>query len=398
VVQRIARKIPVLKMGVRFPPRAYKNVNVYGTSAHFLCVGVSYFLCDFFVRKYHEIYHVTLLVILDNFYKEGATIKRRGALTNVHARQVVENIAKQTPQTELKNFPETAVEFLRHCRIKGLSPDTVKFYEKELKQTRCAFAEVGMPLLDLRKITTDHIERFIEYQQEIGRATSTINSRLRAGRTFFNYCLRKNYIQSNPYDGIKQLRARHEIGPTFTKRQLKRLLDAPDATTFVGLRDLAIMLTFAHTGIRLTELTSLRVQDVSFDEKGAINVQHAKNRYARRIPLTVRLRAVLKAYVEERGVLSHDSLFINVEDGPINARTIQERLKQYGKATGVDKEVPVSPHAYRRTFCRLKVEAGTNIFVLQRLTGHNSLEILKRYVQIYGRDLEEAIEQGFDGM
>jgi integrase/recombinase XerD len=58
--------------------------------------------------------------------------------------------------------------------------------------------------------------------------------------------------------------------------------------------------------------------------------------------------------------------------------------------------VSVSPHAFRRTFCRLKVEAGTNLFVLQRLTGHQSLEILKRYVEIYGTDLEDAIEQGID--
>jgi integrase/recombinase XerD len=68
------------------------------------------------------------------------------------------------------------------------------------------------------------------------------------------------------------LRKRHEVGATLTKRQLKLLLDAPDVTTFIGLRDLALMLTFAHTGIRLSELTSLRVQDVSFDGKGAVNV------------------------------------------------------------------------------------------------------------------------------
>ena len=156
------------------------------------------------------------------------------------------------------------------------------------------------------------------------------------------------------------------------------------------------MLTFAHTGIRLTELTSLRVQDVSFDGKGAINVQRAKNRYARRIPLTNRLKQVLKAYIEERGVLNHDSLFIGIENESLGARQIQDRLKIYGKQTGVEKEVAVSPHAFRRTFCRLKVEAGTNIFVLQRLTGHQSLEVLKRYVEIYGKDLEKAIEQGLE--
>ena len=94
--------------------------------------------------------------------------------------------------------------------------------------------------------------------------------------------------------------------------------------------------------------------------------------------------------------MNHDSLFIGIENEPFGARQIQDRLKIYGKQTGVEKEVAVSPHAFRRTFCRLKVEAGTNIFVLQRLTGHQSLEVLKRYVEIYGKDLEKAIEQGLE--
>jgi integrase/recombinase XerD len=158
------------------------------------------------------------------------------------------------------------------------------------------------------------------------------------------------------------------------------------------------MLTFAHTGIRLTELTSLRLKDVSFDGKGAINVQHAKNRYARRIPLTKRLRAILKAYIQERGVIGYRHVIYKRREPPIGPRSIQDRLRHYGKITGVGNEVTVSPHAFRRTFCRLKFEAGTNIFVLQRLSGHQLLEILRRYVEIYGKDLEDAIEKGFEGL
>jgi len=323
-------------------------------------------------------------------------MKRRGSVTNVLAQNALERI--NTEECPVSTFQTAVKEFLRHCRIKGLSPHTVKFYDKELKQTGRAFAEINVPLSDIRKIKTSHIELFIEHQQSLSRAVNTINSRLRAGRTFFNFCLRKNYVTTNPYEGVQQLRKRHEVGATFTKRQLKLLLDAPNVTTFIGLRDLAVMLTFAHTGIRLTELTSLRVQDVSFDEKGAVNVQRAKNRYARRIPLTRRLKTVLQAYVQERGVLDTDRLFIGIENQPIGERSIQDRLRIYGKQTGVFKEVAVSPHAFRRTFCRLKVEAGTNIFVLQRLTGHQSLEILKRYVEIYGKDLEDAIEKGLDGL
>lgn len=322
-------------------------------------------------------------------------VTRRKAVKNIEVMQLVSTYSEEI---KISNYSNAQIEFLKHCRIKGLSPDTVKFYDKELKQTGRSLAEIEAPLSDVRRINTTHIENFIEHQQYLGRAINTINARLRAGRTFFNFCLRKGYINSNPYDGVQQLRKRHEVGATFTKQQLKKLLNAPDLTSFIGLRDLAIMLTFAHTGIRLTELTSICVQDVSFDGKGAINIQHAKNRYARRIPLTDRLKHVLKSYITERGVLDTDSLFITVENLPIGGRSIQDRLKIYGRQTGVSKEVTVSPHAFRRTFCRLKVDAGTNLFVLQRLTGHQSLEILKRYVEIYGRDLEEAIEQGLDGV
>jgi integrase/recombinase XerD len=328
--------------------------------------------------------------------KEGSTMKRRNVSTSASVLRTIER--NTTQETQTSNFQNAVKEFLRHCRIKGLSPHTIKFYDKELKQTGRAFAEINAPLSNIRKVKMSHIEQFVEHQQDLGRAVNTINARLRAGRTFFNFCLRKEYIDINPYDGIQQLRKRHEVGATFSKQQLKRLLDAPDLTTFLGLRDLAIMLTFAHTGIRLTELASLRLQDISFDGKGAINVQRAKNRYARRIPLTQRLKAVLKAYIQERGTIDTDILFISLENNPIGVRSIQDRLRHYGKVTGVGEDVTVSPHAFRRTFCRLKVEAGTNIFVLQRLSGHQSLEILKRYVEIYGKDLEDAIEKGFEGL
>lgn len=265
-----------------------------------------------------------------------------------------------------------------------------------MKQTYRGLVDISVPTNNIRNIESEHIENFIVYSQELGLKNSTINSRIRAGRTFLKYCLQKGYVNNNPYDNIQSLKTRHVVGATLNKKQLKKLLNAPDITTFIGLRDLSIMLTFVSTGIRLTELTSLHLQDVSFDGKGAINVNRAKNRYGRRIPMTKRLRTVLRAYIAERGVLDHDYLFVSVENQPINGRTIQDRLKYYGEITGVSNEVQVSPHVFRRTFARLKVEAGTNLFVIQSYMGHSSLEMLKRYVQIYGKDLEKSIEDGFD--
>lgn len=164
-------------------------------------------------------------------------MKRRNTVTTTLAKSL-ETTIEQIENTS--TFHKATTEFLKHCRIKGLSSATVKFYQKELKMVGRALSEISAPLLDIRKIKTAHIENFIEHQQELGRAVNTINSRLRAGRTFFNFCLKKKYVNANPFDGIGQLKKRHEVGATFTKQQLKRLLNAPDVSSFVGLRDLAV--------------------------------------------------------------------------------------------------------------------------------------------------------------
>lgn len=323
---------------------------------------------------------------------EGILMSRRKGTTSV---KVLEKLVQQKEQPP-KSFLEASEEFLKHCKIKGLSPDTVQFYRKELKGLSRGLAEIDGPFKDVRALKIQDVENWVEYMLEMKRAVSSINARMRAGRTFMAYCQKKGYVDINPFDGVSQLKKRHKIGATFTKSQLEKLLNAPDITQFVGLRDLAIMLTFSHVGLRLKELCSLKVQDISFDGKGEVIIQQAKNRYARRIPMTKRLKSVLKAYFEERGVIDTDALFISVENAPISPRTVQERLKHYGVVSKVEKDVPVSPHAFRRTFCRLKVEAGVNLFVLQRLTGHSDLEMLQRYVQIYGKDLEQAIEKGLE--
>ncbi|MEH7131028.1 hypothetical protein V7103_22825 [Neobacillus drentensis] len=87
-------------------------------------------------------------------------MRRRKSVTNALAQHALETITSE--KIQVSNFQNAVKGFLRHCRIKGLSPDTVKFYDKELKQTGRALAEINAPLLDIRKIKTSHIEQFID--------------------------------------------------------------------------------------------------------------------------------------------------------------------------------------------------------------------------------------------
>lgn len=293
-------------------------------------------------------------------------------------------------------FDEAVEAFIENSVIKGLSPDTTASYAKELKQLRRVFGEQGVSLDDIRSLTEDDFTAFVLAQLERNLGRRTINTRLRTAKIFGNYCVRKGYIDINVAAGVDVLKVRHEVGATFTKSQLKRLLDVPNISTFEGLRDLAVMIMLADTGVRISELAAIKVGDVVFSER-SVNIQRTKNRYARRIPLTKRLQAVLKAYVTTRGVNGEtDVLFITAMDAPLNTRSIQYQIHKHGKDAGLLAEVQCSPHVFRRTFAKNKIRAGVDVFTLQAYMGHSDINELRKYVAIYSADLDANIERGVE--
>lgn len=298
------------------------------------------------------------------------------------------------PVDKIISYEAAVDDFIQYSAIKGLSKHTASSYAKELNQLQKSFVEQGVDLTDIREVKAPDFEEFIRLQVAKGYAPSTINIRVRTARIFGNYCVKKGYTSNNAASEVSLLKMRHTVGATFTQAQLKRLLETPDISTFEGVRDLAIMLTFADTGIRLSELEAIRTADVVFPDR-AINIQRTKNGYARRIPMTKRLQAVLRAYMKVRGLDEFTSaLFITIGDKPLNARSIQYQIREHGRRSGVLDDVQCSPHVFRRTFAKFKIKAGVDIFTLQQLMGHSDITELRKYVAIYSADLDDAIEKG----
>lgn len=284
-----------------------------------------------------------------------------------------------------RTVTEAVTEFLQSCRNKGLSEWTVWSYEKELKAFRKFITADSFA-----KITSDNVNAYVEAQIAGGYATTTINARITAVKTFFSYCVKQKWIATSPAESITQLRIRHKVGTTFTKAQAAKVIAQPDLSTFTGLRDYTILLTFLHTGIRLSELTAINVQDVSLAER-VVNVQRTKNRYARRIPMSKRLREVLAVYLQARGtVAGEDALFLTETDTRLSIRQVQYQLKRHGDKVGIS----CNPHIFRRTFAKEKIQAGVDVFRVQALMGHSDLDVLKRYYAIFSKDLDDIIERG----
>lgn len=192
----------------------------------------------------------------------------------------------------------------------------------------------------------------------------------------------------NPSARIDRRKAPGTVIETFSEEQLERLLATPDKKRFVGFRDYTIMLILLDTGIRLSELVGIKLEDLKMSQ-GEIVITQAKGGKQRRVFVSPKTRETLKKYIRIRGDIPGNLyLFVSIENQPIKGRNVQERLKIYGRKAGLEG-VRVSPHTFRHTFAKMYILRGGDPFSLQALLGHATLDMVRHYVNMWGTDLQK---------
>ncbi|MCT4796147.1 tyrosine-type recombinase/integrase [Exiguobacterium alkaliphilum] len=272
---------------------------------------------------------------------------------------------------------EAIDEFFKHCYLKNLRQATIDYYRNEFMATKRI---LNKELVDLE---TSDIEHLIIISKERIKIT-TINTRLRALRAFYNFIYRKRLISTNPMEDIKLLKDRHKMIDALENSEIEKLLKVMrDEKTFVGFRDEVIFLVFLDTGIRLSELVGIEIGDIRGDE---LLVRKTKNNFERTVYLSEFTQQQLKRYLVIRGQLDTDALFINRDNGPLKSHSIQGRFTRYGQLAGIEKRV--SPHTFRHTMAKRMVMEGIDAFSLMHLLGHTDITVTKRYVNLWGKDLK----------
>ncbi|MFA1512868.1 tyrosine-type recombinase/integrase [Priestia aryabhattai] len=266
--------------------------------------------------------------------------------------------------------------FFTDCQLKSLRPHTIKFYREQ-------FHAIKVPKVTM---TEKDIKQLIMDMQNNGLKASTINTRLRALRSFFNFLYKNKHIKKNPIANVKLLNQRKEIVPTFSKDQLQLLFSLCDKKTFVGVRDYTIMLLMLDTAIRVNELANIKLSDVKENE---IVIRETKTFFERIVPMSKKLKEQIDIYIRIRGRADTNKLFINQDGNELKKRSIQTRIEHYGKLSGI-KDVRVSCHTFRHTSAKMFIVNGGNAFHLQQLLGHTSLEITKKYVNLWSTDVAES--------
>ena len=147
------------------------------------------------------------------------------------------------------------------------------------------------------------------------------------------------------------------------------------------------MLTFLETGIRLRELCDLEVADVDFTDR-VLKVL-GKNGSYRYVPFQAKFAKTMRQYLKVRGESDSNALFITQDDTKLQRRTVQQFLRKYGKQANIT-DVRVSPHTFRHTFAKIYIQNGGDPFSLQTILGHSTMDMVRKYVNMFGKELDEA--------
>lgn len=219
----------------------------------------------------------------------------------------------------------------------------------------------------------------------------TINCYIRTIRAAFNRWVYEGFIETSPFEKVRVPKAPRRVIPTFTEEQIHKLLSVIDTSTPVGFRDHCLILVYLDTACRLTEITRLNVADVDLNG-GQLKVLGKGNK-ERIVPIGVTVRRLLWKYLRmyrpEPAVARHDCLFLTRDGRPLSKNRVETIIKTYGKRAGING-VRCSPHTIRHTACKQWIVNGGDIFSLQRITGHSSLEVLRGYIDLAQGDIQSA--------
>ena len=284
------------------------------------------------------------------------------------------------PESEF--FESATKTFLRNCKLRNLSSSTITYYVDVLKMLTRLMNGIGVqrPL----DVTHEHIHEAIIIKRNEGVKDATIDKYMRGWRAFFNFMETEGFLPTNPFDKVAIMKSEKRIIETFSKPQIKALLESQKKTTFTGYRNYVLMLLLLETGVRVSEAAAIKVTDINWKER-LIKV-YGKGRKERYVPFQKTLERHLNEYVSIRGFLEHDFLFVNIDNTPLKVRTMQEVIAQAGKDAKVTG-VRVSPHTFRHTMAKMYVMNGGDPLSLQLILGHTSLEMCRNYVRLFSSDV-----------
>lgn len=263
-------------------------------------------------------------------------------------------------------------------------------YCLDLQHFASWFAQTLGEAFSPEAVTPTDVREYRGYLLQVEkRQPSTVNRRLAALRRFFQWAKAIGLAKELPTDNVKGVASALRAPHWLEKRDVDRLIRTVERHG--NTRDLAIVLTLRHTGIRVSELCSLAMGDVETSErKGTLTVRSGKGGRFRVLPLNVDARRAIASYLEVRPTAPDDYLFIGQRGQGVSSRAVELLVAKYARLAGLED---VTPHTLRHSFGKHALDAGADLVSVAALLGHQRLETTAIYTTPSQRDLEKVVEK-----
>lgn len=254
----------------------------------------------------------------------------------------------------------------------------------------------------LSKITEVDVRAYRDHMLKEGNSPNTINRRISSLASFGDWGMQAGIFKSNPAQYVKPVKT-IELAPRWlNEEQKKKLLKAVENDLreakeryprlwILRKRDAVIIHVLLLTGLRVDELCSLKLSDLSLSErKGTLLVRHGKGGKQRIVNLHIEARKQLSEWLEVRPQVESDGLFVGQTGEGIRPRLVQRLVERYADLAGLPD---VTPHSLRHTYARDLLDSGSKLQEVALLMGHSSLDSTARYVQPSEMELQQAVDR-----
>ena len=277
-------------------------------------------------------------------------------------------------------------------KVKQASENTVSSYMRDIRQFSEWLSENGVP--ELVSATQVNIRDYLAYLQDQGKSGATASRSLASLKNFYAYAVSGGFLEVSPISGdIHVERGEKKLPQILTGKEVELLLAQPACVDHKGYRDKAMLEVMYATGMRVTELISLNVEDVTL-ELALVKCHSGQN--SRVIPLYPAAQKALAVYLKDvRSAMVLDAneqaLFVNIGGTRMSRQGFWKILKYYQGKAGIEKEI--TPHTLRHSFAVHLLENGADLGSLQELMGHSDISSTQMYAHLINQKIKNVYQK-----
>ena len=268
------------------------------------------------------------------------------------------------------------------------SQNTVASYLRDVNQ----FADYLQNHRDcgLRQAKGEMVRGYMDWMLGHGKSTASVTRFLASVKSFYNFLLAEGSVASNPAKGLTAAKSERKYPEILTSREVELFLDQPQCVDAKGFRDHAMLELLYATGIRVSELISLKLRDLNLALEYIRCGSAQKNRI---IPIGVQAKYSLQKYIDKARanmILRPDeeALFVNCNGRPMTRQGFWKIIKSYAKKAGIDQDI--TPHMLRHSFAAHLIENGADLRSVQEMLGHSDISTTQIYTKLTNQKLKNV--------